>query len=140
MDTATRPKPPNLIRICNDSRWDLDLRRAVERQAILREAYNSASFRHVELKSEYEKWFKSGNLAFEYADHGRASGIATTQADMWVQECLRLDDLVINFTMPTRAAERLADRAIELGRTWRNAGDGTDIALVPMWWLFKGMP
>lgn len=37
----------------------------------------------VEVKTERDQWYKTGNVVFEFKYKGKGSGIATTQADLW---------------------------------------------------------
>lgn len=38
----------------------------------------------VEVKTERDQWYKTGNVVFEFSYKGKPSGIATTAADWWV--------------------------------------------------------
>jgi len=37
----------------------------------------------IEVKSERDKWQKTGNIAIEYQSYGKPSGIEATEADYW---------------------------------------------------------
>jgi hypothetical protein len=39
----------------------------------------------IEVKTERDQWFATGNIVFEFRCRGKPSGVATTEADFWVQ-------------------------------------------------------
>ena len=48
----------------------------------------------IEVKTERDMWFITGNVIFEYRCRGKRSGIAATQADFWVH-LLSLDGKIV---------------------------------------------
>ena len=57
----------------------------------------------VEVKTERDQWAKTGNIVFEFYCHRRniKTGIASTEADYWVQ-LLSLDNKIVGgFIWPT---------------------------------------
>lgn len=39
----------------------------------------------IEVKTERDQWWSTGNLVFEYRCRGKPSGVSTTEAEFWVQ-------------------------------------------------------
>ena len=62
-----------------DSRFDLDLSFGVNMENKLLKALEST----IEVKSERDKWLKTGNIAVEYMSREMPSGILVTEADHW---------------------------------------------------------
>lgn len=75
-------------------KWDLDLSKGLEGEAIVKELLSGGS--KIEVKRDYIT-STSGNLAIEYKYKGRPSGIAKTEADWWAIVVHRddKDDMVL---------------------------------------------
>ncbi len=111
------------------SGFDLDLRYGKEREDAL--AYLLGGNIKIEVKADLQ-CRKTGNLFVEYAQRGRPSDIAVTQADYWAFE---YDDncwLIV----PTERLKVLARRAYKEGRR-AMGGDYNNYAgvLLPINWL-----
>jgi hypothetical protein len=110
--------------------FDIDLREGQAREDALV---------HVFLKDKVEHkadhWAaKTGNVAIEYRQHGRPSGIATTEAHYYALELVGLGWFIIE-TDRLKALARLAIRE----RRTKRIGDNNayDNALVPVEWLVR---
>jgi len=64
-----------------DSRFDFDLKFGQNVECWVKKALEGT----IEVKAERGVWATSGNIIIEYADRGKPSGIAVTEADHWVQ-------------------------------------------------------
>jgi hypothetical protein len=77
-----------------------------------------------ELKSETWQWEQTGNICVEYRQNGEPSGIATTDADVWVHELRRDGGTLVYLMFPVERLKALAREAIKRGDFRANAGDG----------------
>jgi hypothetical protein len=73
--------------INSDKRYDLRVQLPVAKrhEFLLGQFFDRSDFK-VETKAEMDFWFKTGNMAVEYFSRGQKSGLATTEADVWVHE------------------------------------------------------
>lgn len=105
----------------NGIKYDLQL--SASKQHEIRLAGIFTSFNRVaklELKTETKQWEDTGNIAIEFACRGKPSGIAATEADVWVHE-LRRDGATLCYLMFTR--DRLRELCRNHGRRVKG-GDG----------------
>ena len=56
----------------------------------------------TEVKSERDKWIKTGNHYCEYQSRGKESGIAKTQAEWWTINFYSKDKFCFNITLKTK--------------------------------------
>ena len=86
----------------------------------------------IELKSESWQWEQTGNICIEYEYAGQPSGIAATEADIWVHELKREGGTLVYLMFHT---ERLKELCRRYWR-WRKekAGDGgrSKVILLPL--------
>jgi len=74
-------------KIVNDSReklsdWDIDLKFGEDSEHRIKEMLSNGD--KLEIKTERDKWYDSGNIYVEIESRGKASGLETTKADYWV--------------------------------------------------------
>ena len=62
------------------SRFDIDLNFGESSEYALGQILNMGK---VEVKTERNKWKKTGNIAIELSSRGKYSGLVTTEADWW---------------------------------------------------------
>lgn len=89
---------------------------------------------HLELKSD-QKARETGKVFVEFKQHGRASGIATTQSQWWTVE-VETDVFV---TVKTERLKALAREAWKDPRNRKRGGDhdAYEGILVPVEWLTR---
>jgi len=99
-----------------DAKFDMQLSAALVAERRLADIFTEGKFEKIELKTETWQWRRTGNIAVEYRQRGRPSGIAITEADYWVHE-LREDDgePVGYFVIPVPRLKRLAREAYLAG-------------------------
>jgi hypothetical protein len=66
----------------NDNRFDVDLQYGQQGERWLQ--WLGTDQAKVEVKTERDKWFETGNAVFEFNSRGKPSGIAVTQSDFWL--------------------------------------------------------
>jgi hypothetical protein len=54
-----------------------------------------------EVKTERDKWAKTGNICIELESWGKPSGINATTSDIWVQNLVKDDRLLASIMIPT---------------------------------------
>jgi hypothetical protein len=95
---------PNKIAFNRDRNFDLQLSASLRSERKLAELLNGAK---IELKTESWQWEQTGNICVEFACDGNPSGIATTEADVWVHELRREGRTLVYLWFPI---ERLRAR------------------------------
>ena len=64
----------------NRKKFDIDLEYGQVREKLVADMLQD---KKIEVKSERDKWQKTGNIAIEYECYGKPSGISVTEADYW---------------------------------------------------------
>lgn len=63
-----------------------------------------------EVKTERDKWAKTGNICIELESWGKPSGINATESDIWVQNLVKDGRLVASIMIPTDVLRELMDK------------------------------
>ena len=109
-------------------KFDLQLSNALVRERALGEIFEGAKLEKIELKSETWQWEQSGNICIEYANGGKPSGIAATDADLWVHELRRDGETLCWLMFPIERLKQLARQAYAAGRVRETAETASDRA------------
>lgn len=51
----------------------------------------------VEVKTERDKWYDTGNIVFEYSCRGKPSGISTTESEWWIHLLSKDNEILSGF-------------------------------------------
>jgi hypothetical protein len=102
-----------------DNKFDIQLAQAKKDEMRFGDRLEGRKF---ELKTERWLWERTGNIAIEFEQNGRPSGIAVTQADFWCHELARGDETLGYFLFPVPRLKMLVEEAVKWGR-WRQGGD-----------------
>tara|TARA_R100001594_G_scaffold70862_1_gene105356 strand:+ start:127 stop:540 length:414 start_codon:yes stop_codon:yes gene_type:complete len=70
-------------------KFDIDLEYGQVREKLVADMLQD---KKIEVKSERDKWQKTGNIAIEYECYGKPSGISSTEADYWFHNLCIGDD------------------------------------------------
>ena len=65
-----------------NKKFDIDLKYGQLREKKVHDIFIN---KKIEVKTEREWWFKTGNIALEYECNGKPSGINATESDYWIQ-------------------------------------------------------
>ena len=65
-----------------NKKFDLDLKYGQIRE---KQVYDIFATKKIEVKTERDWWYKTGNIALEYECNGKPSGINATESDYWIQ-------------------------------------------------------
>ena len=111
------------ISYSNNNKFDIQLSQALIHERRLGEIFSTSKIEKIELKSETYQWEKTGNICIEYAQRGKPSGIAITEADFWVHELLREDKTLVYLMFPIDRLRNLAREAFKAGQYREGVGD-----------------
>ena len=70
-------------------KFDLDLKYGKVKEKIIADMLQD---KKIEVKTERDWWYKTGNIALEYECNNKPSGINATQSDYWIQILAKGDD------------------------------------------------
>jgi hypothetical protein len=112
-----------------DNKFDLQLSASLIRERALGDMFRHAIFDgardvKIELKSETWQWERTGNICIEFRQNGQPSGIAITDADVWVHELRRDDKTLVWLMFPIERLLELARDAYRRGHYHEGGGDG----------------
>jgi hypothetical protein len=134
----------NGFELCRGKKFDIQLDQSVLWEHVLGELLAGG---RIELKVETVQWRKTGNIYLEFRNRGETSGIAATEADVWVHQLN--DDAgrpLVSIMFPIERVRDLARWAYAQGWRRRNGGDdrASDGVIVPLHvlakWLRQGGP
>jgi hypothetical protein len=112
------------VKFNRTNKFDLQLEQALIRERKLAEIFAHSKIEKIELKSESYQWERTGNICIEYKQDGEKSGIAVTEADMWVHELLRDGETLVYLMFPIERFKKLAREAYERKQYHEGGGDG----------------
>ena len=117
-----------------NNKFDIDLKYGQEREQRLASILDKDKNK-IEVKTERDWWFKTGNIAIEVECNGKPSGIMATKADYWVHILAEGDKDYCRLIFDTRTIKRLAKKYIG---TLKNGGDGwrSRFVLIPLSEIF----
>lgn len=118
-----------------NKKFDIDLKFGQEREQRVVSLLDMDKTK-IEVKTERDWWFKTGNIAIEIESNGKPSGIMATEADYWVHILADGDEDYCKLIFKTDTIKNLADK---YKHTLKNGGDGwrTKFVLVPLAELFE---
>jgi len=107
-----------------DNKFDLQLSQSLIAERRLATIFEACSIEKIELKTETWQWEQTGNICVEYRQGGQPSGIAVTEADMWVHELRRGDQTLCYIMFPIERLRDLAREQYRKGNFRTGGGDG----------------
>ena len=136
MDVETRLKEH-----CNKqfSKWDIDLSFGEQNEEKLVRILKHGK---IEVKTERDKWRKTGNIAIELSYFGKKSGLAITEADWWATILSWKDDVKGVILIPVTNMKKIVKDSVKNGRgVIVMGGDegASELALVPLEDLVNGI-
>ncbi len=117
-----------------NKKFDIDLKYGQEREQRIVSILDTDKSK-IEVKTERDWWFKTGNIAIEIESNGKPSGIMATESDYWVHILAQGKDDYCRLIFDTDTVRKLAET---YKHTLKNGGDGwrTKFVLVPLSELF----
>ena len=116
-----------------NSKFDIDLKYGQEREDRIEKILKEGK---LEVKTERDWWFKTGNIAIEIECNGKPSGIMVTKADYWVHILANGDKDYCRLIFDTKTIKKLTKKYIG---TLKNGGDGwrSKFVLIPLSEIFQ---
>ena len=90
---------------------------------------------NIEVKTERDKWLKTGNICIEVKYRDNPSGLAATDADTWIHLLAINDEIVGGFFFPVDKLKLTVKRLLIQGKAKKlKAGDSnlSEIVLLPI--------
>jgi len=79
-------------------KFDIDLSFGQQWEQYIDEMFSGA--KTCEVKTERDKWAKTGNICIESQSYGKPSGIEATEADLWVHNLTVDNELICSLVFP----------------------------------------
>ena len=120
------------VKFNRTKKFDLQLKAALVRERKLGDIFKHATFDGsrdvtIELKSETWLWEQTGNMCIEFRQDGEPSGIAATEADIWVHELRREGQTLCWLMFPIGRLKDLGRKAYRRGDYKLKGGDKKNI-------------
>ena len=117
-----------------NNKFDLDLKYGQEREKRLASILDKDKSK-IEVKTERDWWFKTGNIAIEMECNGKPSGVMATKSDYWVHILAEGEKDYCRLIFDTKTIKRLAKKYIS---TLKAGGDGfrSKFVLIPLAEIF----
>lgn len=115
-----------------NNKFDIDLRYGQDREERIEKILKEGK---LEVKTERDWWFKTGNIAIEIECNGKPSGIMATKADYWVHILANGDKDYCRLIFDVKTIKKLTKKYIG---TLKNGGDGwrSKFVLIPLSEIF----
>ena len=115
-----------------NNKFDIDLRYGQDREQRIEKILKEGK---LEVKTERDWWFKTGNIAIEIECNGKPSGIMVTKSDYWVHILANGDKDYCRLIFDTKTIKKLTKKYIG---TLKNGGDGwrSKFVLIPLSEIF----
>ena len=88
-------------------KFDIDLEYGQVREKLVADMLQD---KKIEVKSERDKWQKTGNIAIEYESYGKPSGISSTEADYWFHNLCIGEDTFCTLVFKVDNLRKLIDK------------------------------
>ena len=114
------------------SKFDIDLKFGEEYEYSLARIL---SLGKIEVKTERDKWKKTGNIAIELMNHSRLSGLTVTKADWWAQVLTYRRNIESVILIPVPKLKKLVKRLVKEGKANIVIGGddkASELVLVPI--------
>ncbi len=89
------------------NKFDLDLKFGKCFEHVVKDI---VSKQKVEVKTERNKWVKTGNIVVEYESYGKPSGISVTEADYWWHNLTIDGNLFCSIVIPTAVLKKYVEK------------------------------
>jgi uncharacterized phage protein gp47/JayE len=131
MDVIERIKK-HQVKTNKDNKFDIDLDFGVHYENSLARAL---SIGKVEVKTERDKWKKTGNIAIELACRGKLSGLNVTESEWWAHILTIKGEIITVLMFPVPKLKKLVKSIVMEGNGKMVMGgddDASEIALIPL--------
>ena len=132
VDVEQRLKEYQALKYNKDNKFDVDLKFGEKFEKSIAKILTLGK---VEVKTERNKWKKTGNIAIELSSRGKLSGLNTTKADWWAQVLTIDNDIVGIYMWPVDLLKSIVKHSVKYGRGRMAMGgddDTSELALIPL--------
>ena len=139
VDVAEKLKEYQALKYNKDSKFDVDLEFGEKFEKSLAKILTLGK---IEVKTERDKWKKTGNIAIELMSRGKLSGLTITKAEWWCQILTIKGDIVGVYMVPVKKLKKIVKKSVEFGRgrvVMGGDNDTSEIALIPLEDLTNGI-
>ena len=139
VDVAEKLKEYQALKYNKDSKFDIDLEFGEKFEKSLAKILTLGK---IEVKTERDKWKKTGNIAIELMSRGKLSGLTVTKAEWWCQILTIKGDIVGVYMVPVKKLKKIVKKSVEFGRgrvVMGGDNDTSEIALIPLEDLTNGI-
>lgn len=119
-------------------KFDLCLAEAEKYESSIASILTSSDGYNVEIKTEIDKWKRTGRIALEYRSRGKLSGISTTEADWWCIVFSYKDKIEKVIVLPTDYLKSRAKELLKQGKAKKSRGgdnNTSELVLIPIRFL-----
>ncbi len=88
-------------------KFDVDLEFGQTWEKHIDEMFSGA--KTCEVKTERDTWSHTGNICIEVESYGRPSGLASTEAELWVQNLVKDGELVCSLVFKTDKLKEIVE-------------------------------
>ena len=138
-DVEQKLKDYQAVIFNKDSKFDIDLEFGEKFEKSLAKILTVGK---IEVKTERNKWKKTGNIAIELSSRGKLSGLTTTKADWWAHILTTNGEIEGILMFPVRKLKKMVKRSVKKGNGRMVMGgdnDTSEIALIPLEDLTNGI-
>ena len=132
IDVTEKLREYQSLKYNKDSKFDIDLEFGEKFEKSLAKIL---SIGKVEIKTERNKWKRTGNIAVELSSRGKLSGLTKTKAD-WCAHILTNNGKIEGILMfPVKQFKKMVKRSVHKGRGRMVMGgdnDTSELALIPL--------
>jgi hypothetical protein len=88
-------------------KFDVDLAFGQQWEEYIDDVFSGA--KTIEVKTERHLWHNTGNICMEVQSWGKPSGLDNTEADLWVHNLIKDDELLVSMVFPTNKLREMVD-------------------------------
>ena len=88
-------------------KFDIDLEFGQVWEKYIDDMFSGA--KTCEVKTERDRWAGTGNICIEVESYGKPSGLDNTEADLWVHNLIKDDELLVSMVFPTNKLREMVD-------------------------------
>ena len=132
VDVIEKIKEYQALKYNKDNKFDIDLEFGEKFEKSLAKIL---SIGKVEIKTERDKWKRTGNIAVELSSRGKLSGLTKTKADWWAHILTTNGKIEGILMFPVKQFKKMVKRSVHKGRGRMVMGgdnDTSELALIPL--------
>ena len=115
--------------------YDIDLPFGLKYEGTLSELLTAKTNKLIEVKTERDKWKKTGNIAIELMNQSNLSGLTITEAEWWAQILTYKGNIESVILIPVPKLKKLVKRLVKEGKahvTFGGDDKASELVLIPI--------